>query len=89
MYRQDSWFNGKRKAGKTITEDIARLRKWLDNLESDWRKNMMPMVKPGEFDPNNASEVTRLSPDELLVVTTGAHKLRFLNVELKPPQPAR
>lgn len=42
----------------------------------------MPRVAEHEFDPNNASEVTRVSPTELIVITTAYNRteLRFVAV---------
>jgi len=66
---------------KSVKGAPATLRRWLDNLERDWRRNEgAALVGPGEFDPNMAHTVTRVSPDELIVVTTGNYTLRFVNV---------
>jgi hypothetical protein len=59
------------------------VRKWMDNIEREWSKNgSMPLVGPGEFDMNQGHSCVRVSQDELLVITTGNRKLRFLNVEV-------
>jgi hypothetical protein len=53
--------------------------RYIDNMEAEWRRNgLHPLVQPGEFDPNNAHEVTRVSRTELQVTTTGGHKLRWI-----------
>jgi hypothetical protein len=77
--KQRFYYDGKRQ--KTSSEkDVTILRKWLDNLQADWSRNLAPIVQPGEFDPNNGSEVRRVSEDELYVITTGGHHLRWVNV---------
>jgi hypothetical protein len=82
MFVQRFYFDGKlQKTGKP--RDIETLRTWLDNIQREWSRNLMPLTLPGQFDPNNGHEVTRVSLDELLVTTTGNHKLRFVNVERK------
>lgn len=63
--------------------DLATARQWMTNMEREWSRNLGPLTLPGEFDPNNGHEVTRVSPDELLVTTTGNKKLRIINVESK------
>lgn len=78
--RQRFYLDGKLQK-TTKPNDPAKLRVWLDNLETEWSSELGPLVAPGEWDPNNGHEVTRVSPDELLVTTTGNRKLRFVNVE--------
>lgn len=79
--RQRFYYDGK--LTKTSKGSLERLRRWLDNMEREWSKNLMPQVAPGEFDPNKGSEVTRVSIDELHVVTTGGHVLRTVNILAK------
>jgi hypothetical protein len=76
MKRYRFYYNGKLSKSTEVTPE--RGQKWLDNSQADWSKNLMPQVAKGEFDPNNGSEVTRVSPTELLVTTTGGHKLRWV-----------
>lgn len=64
----------------TKATEPAILRRWLDNMERDWSKHLSPLTLPGEFDANNGHKVTRVSPDELLVITTGNRRLRFVNI---------
>lgn len=77
------YYNGKLKYSEPGTLDSLRRR--LARIEASWAENIMPQVAPGEFDPNNASEVSRVSADELRVVTTGGHRLHWKIV----PQPAQ
>lgn len=83
MMRQRTYLNGTLcKSSKP--RDVETARRWLDNVETHWRNNgVHPLTPAGEFEPNNAHEVTRVSADELLVVTTGGNRLRFVNVEVK------
>ena len=83
LYRQRHYYNGKLTKSSS-PRDLATLRRWLDNVQAEWSRNIMPQVKPGEFDPNNASQVNRESLDELSIITTGGHKIRLLNVEVRP-----
>ena len=54
-------------------------RQYLDNLERDWtRAGLWPLTQSGDLEPNNAHEVTRVSPDELIIVTTSGRKIRFI-----------
>lgn len=78
--RQRLYIDGKlTKTTKPNTPET--LRKWLDNAQQMWSAHLGPLALPGEFDPNNGHEVTRVSPDELLVTTTGNRKLRIVNIE--------
>lgn len=83
MMRQRTYLDGKLvKSGKP--NDAETVRRWLDQTEAHWtRGGMLPLVGPGEFDTNQAHEVTRISPDELHIVTTGGNRLRIVNVEVK------
>lgn len=65
------------KLSKSQRIDKPRAIRWLDNSQAMWSKNLMPLVAPGEFDPNNGHEVTRVSETELLVTTTGNRKLHY------------
>ena len=49
----------------------------LDRKQADWSRNIRPQAQPGEIDPNQASEVTRIAPNVLEVVTTGGERIRF------------
>lgn len=77
--RQRLYFDGKLHK-TTKPNEPETLRRWLDNAEKMWSAHLGPLTLPGEFDPNNGHEVTRVSPDELLVTTTGNHKLHYINV---------
>lgn len=79
MARFRTYLEGKLNKSTEVT--IERGTKWLDNTQAEWSRNLMPLTLPGEFDPNNGHEVTRVSPTELLVTTTGNRKLRFVVVE--------
>ena len=78
--RQRLYVDGK--LTKSVEGDAAKLRRWLDNAERGWLEHgLNPLTAPGEFDSNLAHEVTRVSPDELLITSTSGSKLRFVNVE--------
>lgn len=79
MGRYRFYYDGKLSASSRA--DAQRAIRMIDAAQKDWSRNIMPQVEPGEFDPNNGSEVTRVSSTELLVTTTGGHKLRFVFVE--------
>ncbi len=82
MYKQRFYLDGK--LHKTSEKrDVETLRRWLNNLEAEWSANIGPLVEAGQFDPNNGHTITRVSPDELLVITTGNKKLRFVNIAVK------
>lgn len=77
--RQRLYINGR--LSKSTSGDPSRLRKWLDNMEREWTKRpMAPLVGPGEFDPNQAHSVERVSVDELIIITTGGKTIRAVNV---------
>lgn len=82
MYKLRFYYDGKLKHSATKT-DVARVIRNLDAIQADWSRNIMPQVAPGQFDPNNASEVIRESPTELFVITTGSHKLRWILVNIE------
>lgn len=66
----------------TKPNTIEKLRKLLDNMEAHWlQAGLHPLTQPGEFDMNNAHSVTRVSPDELIIVSTSGKILRLQNVE--------
>jgi len=78
MARFRTYVDGK--LTKSSETDYTRAVRWLDNIQRDWSSNLGPLVQPGEFDPNNGHEVTRVSEAELLVTTTGNRKLKFVIV---------
>lgn len=80
MTRFRTYLDGKL-SKSTEVSSRERAIKWLDNSQEQWSKNIGPIVAAGEFDPNNVHEVTRVSETELLVTTTGNHKLRFVVIE--------
>jgi hypothetical protein len=44
----------------SVPHDLARLRKWLDNVERKWSRDMRPLAAPGDFDPNKGHSVNRV-----------------------------
>jgi hypothetical protein len=83
MMRQRFYLDGKLQ-NTTKPREAEVVRRYLDNIERDWlRGGLCPLTPEGEFDTNNAHEVTRVSPDELLITNTRGRKLRFVNVEVK------
>ena len=79
MARYRTYLDGKLNKATEVTHE--RGIKWLDNTQSEWSRNLGPLVVAGDFDPNNGYEVIRVSETELLVTTTGNRKLRFVLVE--------
>jgi hypothetical protein len=84
MIYQRLYIDGKLKK-TSKPKDIETARKWLDNMERLWSAHIMPdfVLEPGGFDPNNAKEIKRWSPDELIIVTTGNRSLRTINVNIE------
>jgi hypothetical protein len=80
--RQRTYFDGKlRRSGKPTRQ--STLRRYLDNIQADWLRNgLFPLTPAGEAGVNNAHTVTRVSEDELVIVTTEGHTLRFIIVGL-------
>jgi hypothetical protein len=68
-----SFDGGRPKVSRDCPEQL--LQEQLDRIQAKWSENIMPRVAPGEFDPNNASEVNRVSRNVLEIITTGSHKL--------------
>lgn len=81
MYKIDFYIDGE-KQKRLADYSLERAIKLVDLYQKTWSKNLMPQVKHGEFDPNNGSEVIRESAFELLVITTGGHKLRWIIREI-------
>jgi hypothetical protein len=79
MARYRFYRNGDLQKSASLSTSVGK--QWLDNTQEEWSKNLMPQVAPGEFDPNNGIEVNRVSDLELLVTTTGGHKLRWVVIE--------
>ena len=78
--RQRTYVNGKLERS-TKPQPIETLRKWLDNIERDWTKNgFMPLTPAGEVDVNGGHSAVRVSPDELIIVSTSSKQIRFVNV---------
>lgn len=83
MFKQRTYVDGKL-LKTTKPNAIETVRKWLDNIEREWSKNgMFPLTPAGEFDCNNAHSVSRISLDELIVVSTSGKTIRFVNIEVK------
>ena len=81
---QRFYVNGKLER-TTKPNTIEQLRKWIDNTEREWSKNLDEIrTNPEAFRGfNQGREVSRVSIDELLVTTTENKKLRWINVERK------
>lgn len=82
MYKLDFYIDGHKQKRSAHDYSLERAIKLVDLYQKTWSKNLMPQVKPGEFDPNNGSEVIRESAFELLVITTGGIKLRWIIREI-------
>ncbi len=77
--RQRYYFNGK--LLRSSSGDVVKLRKWLDNVEKEWRgRGLSRYTESGAIDMNEAVSIERVSPDELLITTTADHKIRIVNV---------
>ena len=67
---------------KTLKMKTVKVRKRsnLDSFEQVWRETLTTHEEAAKerFAWNNALEVTRVSPDELVVVTTGDRTIRYL-----------
>jgi len=63
--RQRFYVNGKLE--RSIKGEAETLRRYIDNAQREWSKNLMPLTAPGEFDFNNGHSVERLSQDESTV----------------------
>jgi hypothetical protein len=55
----------------------------LDLVEKSWTPEdgiMFPLSLPGQFDPNAAHKITRVSATELVIVNTAGNTLRWIGV---------
>ena len=80
LYCLRRYVDGKLVHSSKLPSEIEILYRYMDNYEREWSSNLEFAQLPEAVGNNQGKIVTRVSLDELHVVTTENHILRFVIV---------